>query len=173
MTIPNLLSVLRLFITIFFIIAIYEDRMRTALLLFLLQAFTDLLDGFLARTMGSKTRLGAFLDPLADKAMLLSAYVVLNLKGIVPLWLTWTVLLRDIVLVTGFAVLYKLSLQGNPMPSYWGKMTTFFQILTIVYILWSMDRTYAPFFFYPTALITVISGIHYVSRGIRIISKTS
>jgi len=173
MTIPNLLSVLRLFITIFFITAIYEDRMRTALLLFLLQAFTDLLDGFLARTMGSKTRLGAFLDPLADKAMLLSAYVVLNLKGILPLWLTWTVLLRDIVLVTGFAVLYRLSLQGKPTPSYWGKMTTFFQILTIVYILWSTDRTYAPFFFYPTALITFISGIHYVSRGIRIISKTS
>jgi len=87
MNIPNFISILRFFITFFFIIAVYEGKFRTGLYLFMLQGLSDLLDGFLARTVSKKTRLGAFLDPLADKTMLVSSYVVLYIKNIIPCWL--------------------------------------------------------------------------------------
>ena len=84
MNVPNLLSLFRILITFFFILAVYHDRFDYALYLFILQGVTDLLDGYIARVMSKKTNLGAYLDPIADKTMLLAAFVMLSIKGIVP-----------------------------------------------------------------------------------------
>lgn len=170
--IPNALTILRLFITVFFVVAIDKGEFRVALYLFIIQGLTDLLDGFLARALASKTRLGAFLDPIADKAMLIAAYVALSMKSIVPVWLTLLILFRDAVLVIGFIVLYRLAVQERPAPSIWGKLTTTVQILTIVYVLFSETRDLDKYFFWITAFFTSISGYHYIFRGSKLLPGT-
>jgi cardiolipin synthase (CMP-forming) len=170
MNAPNLVSIFRLFLTLFFILAVNDGKFRLALYLFILQGISDLLDGFLARTMGKKTNLGAFLDPVADKTMLVSAYVVLYLRNAIPLWMTSIVLIRDVTLCCGFFVLYGLSYKIKLVPSIWGKITTAFQITTVVYVLWSEGGELGSLFFYGTAIFTIVSGLQYVTRGIRILS---
>jgi len=171
MNLPNLLTILRLFVTSFFILAIQYGEFRIALWLFVVQAVTDLLDGFLARVLGEKTSLGALLDPLADKAMLVSSFVVLYLKDIVPLWVTSVVLLRDLILTLGYLILCKLFRKIEIVPSVLGKLTTFCQIGTVVYILWSGERSYQNFFYYTTVALTIITGIHYIYDGLRILKN--
>ncbi|MBA4391375.1 MAG: CDP-diacylglycerol--glycerol-3-phosphate 3-phosphatidyltransferase [Syntrophus sp. (in: bacteria)] len=169
MNIPNLISIFRIFITIFFILAVHKDRFIVAFYLFIFQGLTDMLDGFLARVMSKKTDLGAFLDPIADKTMLVAGFVMLSIKGIVPLWLTMLVILKDVVVVTGFLALYKLAYTTKPVPSVFGKITTVCQIATILYILWSGARAYGDALFYVTAFFTTLSGLHYVYVGIRML----
>lgn len=171
MNLPNLLTIFRLFVTSFFILAIHYGEFRIALWLFVVQAITDLLDGFLARVLGEKTSLGALLDPLADKAMLVSSFIVLYLKDIVPLWVTSVVLMRDLILTLGYLILCKLFRNIEILPSALGKLTTFCQIATVVYVLWSDVRNYQNVFFYATATLTIITGIHYVYRGLLILKN--
>ena len=165
MNLPNLLSLFRLFVTAFFILLVAYERYTLALILFVMQALSDLLDGFFARRMGMKTSLGAHLDPAADKVMLASSYIVLCVQGILPLWLVGTVFLRDLVISVGFLILWKRGLTVSPAPSLVSKMTTVFQMLTIVYVLAFDDRNFDLFFFYTTALLTAVSGIQYFFVG--------
>lgn len=169
MNIPNFFSVFRLFITVFFIIAINENRFNLALCLFIAQGLSDLLDGFLARVMKAKTYIGAILDPMADKVMLASSYIVLTLKGFIPLWVTLIVVFRDLLIAGGFLSLYSLSYKLKPSPSIISKLTTLTQIMTIIYLLWSDKREYKEWLFYVTVSLTVISGIHYLIKGIKTI----
>jgi cardiolipin synthase (CMP-forming) len=168
MNIPNLLSLFRLFITLFFIILASYGHFRVALILFVAQALSDMLDGFLARRMGAKTVLGSYLDPLADKIMLASSYIVLSAKTIIPLWLVVLVLARDVVITGGFFLLVKRGLQKVPVPSIVSKITTVFQMLTVVYVLWSFDRAFDHLFFWTTAIFTVVSGCQYVFVGLTV-----
>jgi len=171
MNIPNLLSIFRLFLTLFFIASVHYGKYDIALIIFIAQGVSDLLDGFLARVMKAKTYLGSILDPLADKVMLVSSYVILTINKVIPLWLTSTVILRDLTIAAGFLILYKLSYQKRPMPSIMSKITTLSQIITIVYVLWSDTRVYGEYFFYATAILTILSGCQYVSRGIQSVVK--
>ena len=172
MNVPNLLSIFRFFLTFFFIVAVNGGQLRLALFLFILQGVSDLLDGFLARVMGKKTHLGAFLDPIADKTMLVASFILLYIHRIVPFWLTSLVLVRDLTIAVGFLVLYKLSYTTQPAPSIFGKITTASQIVTIVYVLWSDARPYGDVFFYITALSTAVSGLHYIFIGFRMIYRS-
>ncbi len=166
MNLPNGLSLFRLFVTAFFILVAAYGRYRLALALFLLQAVSDLLDGFFARRMGAKTMLGAYLDPLADKVMLASAYIVLSLRGLIPTLLCAVVIVRDIVISAGFLIIFKRGLKMSPAPSFISKTTTVFQMVTIVYVLlWSAQGSLKPFFFYATAVLTLASGLQYVYMG--------
>ncbi len=166
MNLPNVLSVFRLLVTAFFILLAVYGRYRLALALFVLQAISDLLDGFFARRMGAKTTLGAYLDPLADKVMLASSYIVLSLQGIIPYALTVVVIVRDIVISAGFLLLFKKGLKVSPAPSFISKATTVFQMLTVVYVLlWPTDRSFELFFVYVTGLLTLVSGLQYVFIG--------
>lgn len=175
MNVPNLISIFRIFMTIFFILAVHKDRFMTGFYLFIFQGLTDALDGFLARVMGKKTDLGAFLDPIADKTMLIAAFVMLSIKDIVPLWLTMLVILKDVVVVIGFLALYRLTYTIKPVPSIFGKVTTTCQITTVLYMLWSGTRAYGDIsnyvtaFYYVTAFFTTLSGLHYVIVGIRML----
>jgi cardiolipin synthase (CMP-forming) len=171
MNIPNLLSLFRLFITLFFIIVASYGHFRVALILFVAQALSDMLDGFLARRMGAKTTLGSYLDPLADKIMLASSYIVLSAKAIVPLWLVVIVLTRDIVISAGFFVLVNKGFKRVPVPSIVSKITTAFQMLTVVYVLWSFDRTFDHIFYWTTAVLTIVSGCQYVFVGLTVFSR--
>jgi cardiolipin synthase len=165
MNLPNVLSLFRLFFTALFILLAAYGRYRLALALFVLQALSDLLDGFLARRMGSKTNLGSYLDPLADKVMLAASYLVLCYQAIIPLWLVVMVLVRDLVISFGFLILLRRGLRTVPVPSFVSKTTTVFQMLTIVYVLWSADRRLCWFFFDATAVFTAVSGLQYIFVG--------
>ncbi|MBP1748921.1 MAG: CDP-diacylglycerol--glycerol-3-phosphate 3-phosphatidyltransferase [Deltaproteobacteria bacterium] len=169
---PNIISIFRFFVTFYFIYAVYQGWLRLALYLFLIQGISDLLDGFIARVMGWKTELGAYLDPIADKTMLVAAFVMLYIVGIIPLWLAALVLGRDIVIAVGYLILYHYANNVKPRPTIFGKITTALQIATILYALWSWSaansvlREYNLIFFYATALATIISGTHYLFSGI-------
>ncbi|MCX8022219.1 MAG: CDP-alcohol phosphatidyltransferase family protein [Syntrophorhabdaceae bacterium] len=166
MNIPNLLSLLRLLLTVIFVVAVNRGRFDLALICFLLQAISDLLDGLLARLMRAKTYLGAVLDPMADKIMLASSYIVLSVHGIIPLWLTVIVIGRDFFIASGFLVLYKFSHKLRPRPSILSKFTTLFQMCTVVYVLWSEEREFSLPLFYITGVFSLSSGVHYMIRGI-------
>jgi cardiolipin synthase (CMP-forming) len=171
MNLPNVLSLFRLCLTAFFILAMTYQRYTLALTLFVAQAVSDLLDGFFARIMHKKTDLGAWLDPIADKVMLVSSYLVLWFQEIIPLWVVGIVLLRDVVLMLGFFVLHLLSYRIVPSPTMLGKATTLFQMVTILYLLWSTTREFQAYFFYATAALTVFSGFQYVLLGFTTLSR--
>ena len=165
MNLPNLLSVFRLCLTAFFILAVTYQRYQLALALFVAQAVSDLLDGFSARMMHKKTDLGAWLDPLADKVMLMSSYLVLGFQQIIPFWVVAIVLLRDLVVMLGFLVLHLISYRVAPSPSVLGKATTFLQMATILYLLWATTREFQAYFLYATAGLTLLSGFQYILLG--------
>ncbi|MDR2017654.1 MAG: CDP-alcohol phosphatidyltransferase family protein [Syntrophobacterales bacterium] len=174
MNIPNILSIFRLVVTVFFVLAVNQGRYRFALVLFILQGLSDLLDGLLARVMNKKTSLGAYLDPIADKAMLLSAYVVLYFHGTIPLWVAAVILLKDTIVATGFLILYRIFGKVRLVPSMFGKTSTALQIMTVIYVLWSSDTIYEPynkFFFWPMIICTVVAGLQYVVRGVAILTR--
>ncbi len=173
MNTPNLLSLFRILFTFFFILAVYHDRFDYALYLFVLQGLTDMLDGFLARVMKEKTELGAYLDPIADKTMILAAFIMLSIKQIVPLWLPATVILKDVAVAIGFLILYKLVGHIKPVPSIFGKLSTTFQIAAVLFVLviemFSLSKMYpySEALIVATAFITIIAGLHYILYGIK------
>lgn len=167
LTVPNQLTFLRLAFLPFFIMAIEYDRFELALGILVAAGLSDGLDGLLARSLNQKTRLGAYLDPIADKLLLSSSYFVLALKGKIGWWLAILVLGRDVlILATSAVILLVVGYRPFP-PSTWGKATTFFEIVLIVLVLvlavwespglWTAREICA----YMVAGLVVISGLHY------------
>jgi|YelNatPaOPRAMG01_1025707.scaffolds.fasta_scaffold01581_13 cardiolipin synthase len=168
MTIPNVLSIFRLLTTFLFLSFVIKERFNLALFIFVFQGLSDLLDGLIARTFKSKSDLGAFLDPLADKFMLVSSYLVLAYKNIIPRWVTLIVVFRDFFVLLGFLILYNLSYQSVPRPRLLGKICTALEVITIFYVLWSDRGRYQFYFFYLTGLFALLSGLDYLFSGIRL-----
>lgn len=180
MTPANLLTILRIALVPVFVILLVYGYMGGALLVFLLAGATDGLDGLIARRFNQKTPLGAFLDPMADKLLLVSSFVILSLSGLplyvrIPLWLTITVISRDIILVMSVTIINLAVGRRVFYPSIFGKATTASQLLTILVALTANYRNAGVFFlkplFYITLVLTVISGVHYIVRGIRILEE--
>src|SRR5690242_17297421 len=133
LNLPNSLTLLRLFSIPIFLGLLGYRHYRAALYVFGFAALTDSLDGTVARWFDAKTELGAFLDPFADKLMLVSAFVVLTVDGNFPPWMLGIVIIRDIVIVFGyFALSFFISERIPVRPSYIGKASTFFQLGCVV-----------------------------------------
>jgi cardiolipin synthase len=133
--IPNLLCVLRMLLVYPVAHGILAGQYYAVFGLFALAAFTDALDGFLAKRFGWSTELGKHLDPLADKLLLVTSFLCLSIAGIVPWWLTCAVLLRDIAIVSG-AIGYRVvfgPLHGQPTPQ--SKLNTFCQVLYVLAVM--------------------------------------
>ena len=130
-TVPNQLTFLRLGFLPFFIISIHYRRYDIALGVLIIAGLTDALDGLLARSLNQKTALGAYLDPIADKLLLSSSYVLLALNRKISWWLATLVLSRDIILLTSAAVILVVSGYRSFPPSIYGKLTTALQILLV------------------------------------------
>lgn len=166
-TVPNQLTFLRLAFLPFFIIAIDFDRYDWALGVLLLAGLSDGFDGLLARGMNQRTPLGAYLDPIADKLLLSSSYVILALKLKVSWWLTILVLGRDVLILVACAVIL-VTVGYRPFPpSIWGKANTFFEISLIVLVLLYAVWNYQWLWFlrhlcaYFVPVFVLISGFHY------------
>ena len=105
MTIPNLITSIRIILVPVFIIYIINDDFYSALVVFILAGLSDGADGLIARLFDQKSKLGAFLDPLADKFLLATAFVILSLRAFIPSWLTVLVISRDVLILVGVLLL--------------------------------------------------------------------
>ncbi len=166
-TVPNQLTFLRLGFLPFFIISIHYRRYDIALAVLIIAALTDGLDGLLARSLDQKTALGAYLDPIADKLLLSSSFVVLALNRKISWWLTILVLGRDILLLTSAAVILVVAGYRRFPPSIYGKLTTAVQILLVFAVVllavadWPWLQFVRTILEYLVAGFTVFSGFHY------------
>lgn len=167
--IPNTLTISRIVLIPAFITCVVYAQNRLALLIFAVAAVTDLLDGFFARLTNQKTPLGTFLDPLADKFLLVSSFILFAVYGWIPTWLAITVISRDIIVVTGWLLLYLLTNTAKVETVRLGKAAIALQLITIAYVLLRVNVASLPplhtVLFPATAALTAISGLQYVYRG--------
>jgi len=139
-----------------------------ALTLFAVASFTDAIDGFIARRWNCQTPFGTLLDPLADKLLLLSAFIGISVSGLSekpPFWVSLIVIFRDIIIVAGLAAISMTAHTLKIQPNQLGKATTFFQMITIILVL--MQIKIIPIFWFLIAGLTVASGIVYIVREMR------
>jgi len=173
LNLPNYLTLIRIAAIPFFLVLLFSRLYNYALLIFLIGGITDALDGPVARFTNQRTRLGAYLDPLADKLLIISSLVVLTFIDTVPAWLTILVLSRDVIVTLGYGAIYFVVEERMEIqPSTLGKINTFLLLLTITIVLVSLyDPNMIPspvpsYLFLLSAVTTIISGLQYVYRGL-------
>jgi cardiolipin synthase len=174
LTLPNALTVLRIILVPFIVGTLSYGYYGYSLAIFAIAGVTDLLDGLLARLKRQKTNLGALLDPVADKALLVSSFVTLTILGWIPTWLTIIVISRDIILITGNLGIYILTGDLKISPSILGKLTTASQVLLVALVLIMVnfgDNPLPPsIFLWVTGILTVSSALHYIYVGFKMVS---
>jgi cardiolipin synthase len=171
-TIPNGITLLRLALTPFFVLAVISGDHVLALGIFIAAGISDIIDGLVARLLGMRSRLGTYLDPIADKLLLVTAYVVLTLpihdSVIIPLWLTVMALSRDFLIVLVALLLYLGAGVEEFPPTAWGKTTTFMHVVTLTLVLIANVTRVAEHVlltcFYVALALTIISGVDYIRR---------
>ena len=183
MNLANWISIFRVLLIPFFISAIVyyspeKDYLRfVALVIFLTAVVSDGVDGYIARTRRMKTRLGSFLDPMADKLLLSLSFITLALAHNIPLsirlplWVPILVISRDIILVLGSILIYVMTGNLKIRPSILGKLTTFFQMVTILCILLQYPFSFIAWEI--AVFFTVISGIDYILRGSKLLNNNN
>lgn len=179
LTFANQLTLLRMLLIPAFVILVVYGYLGWALVVFTTAGLTDALDGIIARRAGQRTSLGAWLDPMADKLLLVTAFVVLTLPGLglanrLPLWLSILIISRDVVILLTVAV---VSLAIGPRtfrPSIFGKMATAVYIVTAVVAMFFNYLGYrsavVDVFVYASLALTIISSLHYIWHAARIIN---
>jgi len=173
MNLPNYITLLRVVLIPFFINFMIYGYYRSALAVFVAACVTDALDGMIARLTQSKTELGAFLDPMADKLLIVSAFVTLVLLGMLPVWLVMIVVSRDVILVLGSLVIYFMGQELKARPSIIGKTTTVLQLTVVMLSLLLKTFDYEVGWMQmvngAAAFFTLASGVQYVIRGTKIV----
>jgi len=172
-TIPNFLSLARMGLIPLFIIALLNGESSKALIIFGIAGLTDALDGYIARFWHQESLLGAYLDPIADKLLLTSAYIVLSFPTLnhgaqIPLWVTVLVIARDVLMVAVALILYLAAGFRRFPPTVLGKINTVFQVVAVVLVLFSAIlrqlEPVAEWTLMAVAALTVASGLNYVYR---------
>ncbi len=168
LTAPNQLTLLRMMFVPFIVINLVAAHYQLALILFVLAGFSDGLDGLLARTLKQQTVLGQYLDPIADKLLLSTMFMVLAILHKIAWKYTVLVFSRDISILFASAVLYAIAGLRDFRPSIFGKANTFAQVAAILFVLlfqtnpirwiWITQAT----FLHATVAFTVVSAVHYV-----------
>jgi cardiolipin synthase len=173
LNLPNLLTLLRIGAIPLFLILLTDERYTEALLVFVVAGVTDSLDGAIARLTNSHTALGAYIDPLADKLLLLSSFLILAFLGFVPRWLAILVISRDIIILLGFAVLYFITGHSITVrPTLVGKASTFFQLFTVTLTLIALHNPAwrFPLLWHASLILAggtvILSGFQYLSRAL-------
>ena len=171
LTAANQLTILRMLLIPAFVILLLSGHRGWALTTFLIAGLTDLLDGLIARATGQKTTLGAWLDPMADKLLLVTMFVVLTLPGMgfanrLPVWFTVLVISRDVAIVSTVAVINLAVGPRTFRPSIFGKIATATYIMTgmvtLYYNYLGRQSAVVPVFVYGSLVITLVSAFHYL-----------
>ena len=173
LTFPNFLTLLRIAAIPVFLAVLAQHNYAAAFILLVCAGITDVIDGCVARVNDSSSELGAVLDPIADKLLLLSAFLVLGIAGHVPAWLVAFVIMRDIIIVAGYISIFVVDQEWVEIdPSGLGKLTTFVQLFTVGFALVAEARPDLPLLWFNyamqslTALASAASGVQYVYRGL-------
>ena len=180
LTLANQLTILRIMLIPAFVLLVVYGYLGWALLTFAVAGATDALDGLIARRAGQRTSLGAWLDPMADKLLLVTTFVVLTLPGIpltnhIPLWLTVVVISRDIVIV-GVVAIVNLAVGPRTFrPSIWGKLATATYIMTSIAVMYfnylQARSVVVDLAIWLSLALTLISAAHYFLRLRRLINE--
>ena len=173
MTIPNALTLIRILLTPLIVWLLLASRLDYALIVFFIAGLTDGLDGLIARLFHQKTKLGAYLDPLADKLLLVSSFILLAYLNLVPVWLAVIIVSRDVLILLGIITLLFHNVKVEIKPSIISKLTTLVQLLTVLVVLGSSYLafprwTYLVLFFL-TGLFSMASGLQYTVRGFQLL----
>jgi cardiolipin synthase (CMP-forming) len=166
-TVPNQITLLRLGFLPLFIVSISYEHYRWALIILVIAGLSDAIDGLLARSLNQRSSLGAYLDPIADKLLLSSSFVILAFKHEIAMWLMIFVLSRDVIILIVAVVILLISGYRPFPPSILGKATTFFQIVMIFAVVLAAAypnarlATINYILMYTVATLTVVSAIHY------------
>lgn len=181
-TVANQLTLLRMLLIPAFVILVVYGKPGWALFTFGVAGITDGLDGLIARRAGQKTSLGAWLDPMADKLLLVTTFVVLTVPGTdlvnrFPFWLTILVITRDVVIVTTVAIVTAVMGVRTFRPSIYGKAATGVYLVTCVVLMWfnyqGRRSALVDVGIWASLAITLVSGFHYIAHAARIINTPS
>ena len=160
---PNLLTAARLALTPYLFFLMVRREYRTIIPLFILIGITDVVDGFLARRFGASSRLGAYLDPIADKVLLSGTFLVLALTGAIKTWLAIVVLGRDVLILAAACVLYFTAARRNFPPSPWGKVSTFVQIVFLCFQIGYLSGI---------AVLPAVTALKWLTVALAVVSLT-
>jgi cardiolipin synthase len=176
-TLPNFITLVRMAIIPFFVLAISGREYRLALWTFIVAGGTDVLDGWLARRLDTRSIIGAYLDPIADKLLLTAAYIALAIPQgqsvVIPLWLAILALFRDFGIMLVAVILYVVEDVQSFPPSVLGKLTTFLHVVTVSVVLLAnvmhFPRLIPTVCFYATFILVILSGFNYIYRVSRVL----
>lgn len=185
-TLPNLLTITRMALIPVFVSLVFYQKFLLALGVFVVAGITDGLDGLLARRFQQQSPLGRILDPIADKMLLVTSFVVLSLRTVypiplpkhlpVPFWVTITVISRDVFILVSAAAIYMVSGFRSFRPSWLGKASTVVQIIAVAAVLLAAQTRVGTGYYLPTVYTTVftltfLSGIHYLFFVSRLLNE--
>jgi cardiolipin synthase len=180
LTYANQLTILRMIFIPCFVLLLVYGFPRGALLLFILAGVTDALDGFLARKLQQRTVLGSFLDPMADKLLITSAFVTLSIPSLplaahIPIWLTVTAISRDLLIALASLIIHLQTGHKDFPPSFVGKCTTTAQLFAVgvallVNLFPMVEVVFRPLVFLALFL-TIVSGLHYFYSSVKLIES--
>lgn len=165
--IPNIISVFRILLIIPIALLLHHQSWTNAFILILIAGISDALDGFLARVFNWQSRLGSFLDPIADKLLLIVIFISLVQKGIIPLWLAVLVIGRDLIILLGATACQLITRKLEMSPLFISKVNTALQILFILLMMYhlafsNLSRQLIEGMQIAVAITTVLSGIAYI-----------
>jgi cardiolipin synthase (CMP-forming) len=185
-TVPNMLTVFRMVLIPVFVTLLFYQRFVLALAVFVIAGLTDGLDGILARRFQQESQLGTVLDPIADKLMMVTAFIVLSMRSIfpqpvpshlpIPFWVTIAVISRDVFIVVGAAAINIMTGFRGFRPSWLGKANTTVQIIAIAIIMFAASVPYYTGYYLPTVYVVVFtfavtSGLHYIFFASRLLNE--
>ena len=187
--VPNLITLSRVALVPVFALMLLQKRAFGALLIIFLAGLSDVLDGFAARKWHQRTKVGTLIDPLADKILLSTAFILLTVRSlgftyVIPLWLMAVVIARDFIILAGGIVIFLIRGRREFPPSVFGKASTVLQVATVFWVILSnyvrvsalgrssfLAATTSPSvlgaFYIATLILTLISGAHYIYKGVR------
>ena len=175
--IPNILTVLRILLTPLFAICLIKHLFGSALVVFAVAALSDGLDGLAARILRQHSTLGAYLDPAADKLLLVTAFVTLGIQELIPSWLAVIVITRDVLIISGVALFTIIGRELQPKPSMMSKITTVAQIGSVISVLTgyhvkaiAQSHIQDPIFWFAAAM-TIVSGLQYIYMGVSLLQE--
>lgn len=185
-TLPNLLTMFRMVLIPVFVSLLFYQKFGWALMVFMLAGVTDGLDGLLARRFDQRSQLGSILDPIADKLLLVTSFIVLSMPSIsphprpshfpVPFWVTTSVISRDIFIIVGAVAINIVTGFRGFRPSWPGKVSTLVQIVAITCVLFACIFPQGSGYYLPTiysivVALAVVSGAHYVFFASRLLNE--
>ena len=179
LTLPNFITMMRMAMVPFFVLAVADQDFSLALWIFVIAGLTDAFDGYLARRMDMQSLIGAYLDPIADKMLITVAYIALTFPQgqavVIPLWLTILALFRDFVIMMVAGVLYMVEGLREFPPSPLGKATTFAQVATVAVVLMAnvffVPRWIPIACFYVSFILVIGSAFNYIYRVSRFVEE--